>query len=335
MNKFWKSICLLFLAAYLSGCAASFIIEGDENSVTIARNQLSEMWHLERKADAHCQKHFKGGENQTVTATLTSCSSPYSLGNSCTFVCRTSTVKRPSSTFENAPEILRIDNVPMYGLPNVERPKAHQEADQRFIESAMETMRKHTKKTTRREASEEWYAVGVNFMRQGNFDYAMRRFNQAWLLDPENFQPYWGFATITITRRKQFSGVKHWEKIEEAIGFLQRALSLVDDDKQKVALLGDIATAHSLAAVYYQDRKETQAAANMFREANAYFVKAQNLEPTYGNIFRYWAMSLIRENQFVEACAKVKRARQLNARPIKPSLLSSLYKNYPECKNLL
>lgn len=138
---------------------------------------------------------------------------------------------------------------------------------------------------------------------------------------------------VTLLRRKQFSGEIRRGKIEEAIGYLERALFLVDDDKQKITLLGDIATAHSQAGAYHRKKEDPHAAAEMFRQANAYFTEAQHLEPTYGNTYRYWAMSLIRENKFIEACAKVKQARQLNARPVNPDILSSLYKNYPECKN--
>jgi len=35
-------------------------------------------------------------------------------------------------------------------------------------------------------------------MSEGNLDYAMRRYNQSWLLNPNNYQPYWGFGRILL-----------------------------------------------------------------------------------------------------------------------------------------
>ena len=94
--------------------------------------------------------------------------------------------------------IVRIDNVPMYGQPGAERPAVLKQADEDFIAHAMAMVREHTGKTTRREASEEWWLIGEDFMGKGNTDFAMRRYNQAWLLDPENYQPYWGFGQAML-----------------------------------------------------------------------------------------------------------------------------------------
>lgn len=82
----------------------------------------------------------------------------------------------------------RIDNIPMYGQPEIPRPDFLKKADEDFIKQATSAI------GSREAASKAWYAEAERFMSQGNLDFAMRRYNQSWLLDPNNYQPYWGFA---------------------------------------------------------------------------------------------------------------------------------------------
>jgi tetratricopeptide (TPR) repeat protein len=63
-------------------------------------------------------------------------------------------------------------------------------ADQVLIES-------YTKQHGgRREGSEVLVGLGFNYLSQGNVKTAMYRFNQAWLLDPENENVFWGYACV-------------------------------------------------------------------------------------------------------------------------------------------
>lgn len=80
----------------------------------------------------------------------------------------------------------RIDNIAMYGQPEIARPDFLKKADEDFIKQATSGF------GSREAASKAWFAEAEKFMSQRNLDFAMRRYNQSWLLNPNNYQPYWG-----------------------------------------------------------------------------------------------------------------------------------------------
>jgi hypothetical protein len=57
-------------------------------------------------------------------------------------------------------------------------------------------------------ASNKMAEFGWQYMRLGNFNYAMRRFNECWLLDSLNPRAYWGIALIVGTRDQKFKYAK-------------------------------------------------------------------------------------------------------------------------------
>lgn len=193
----------------------------------------------------------------------------------------------------------RIDNVPMYGQPEVTRPDSLKKADRDFINEASSGF------GSREEASKAWWAQGEKFMQEGNLDYAMRRYNQSWLLNPRNYQPYWGFARVMLENRK----------VDEAIKYLEKAESLVDDPYQKVALLADIGSAYTIKGA------ESPA---YFEKANRKFTESTELDSSYSNSWRRWAFSLYEQAKYSEAMEKVKKAQSLKARPFPPSFISAL-----------
>jgi tetratricopeptide (TPR) repeat protein len=209
-----------------------------------------------------------------------------------------------------APGGVRIDNIPMYGQPEVERPAVLKKADEDFIAKVTATI------PDRREASKMWWTQAEKFMAQGDIDYAMRRYNQSWLLDPGNYQPYWGFARVTLEQGKT----------AEAIDFLSRAKELVDDPYQQVALLADTGAAYTAMAETATGKQEE----NYFALANENFTASTKIDPNYANSWRRWAFSLYEQGNYSEAWAKVKRARELNARPFPDSFITALSKQQPE-----
>jgi len=105
----------------------------------------------------------------------------------------------------------RIDNIPMYGQPNIPRPDVLKKADEDFIKQASSSFGGN-----REAASKAWFVEADKFMSQGNLDYTMRRYNQSWLLNPNSYQPYWGFGRVMLER----------DKMDEAIGYLEKAIKL-------------------------------------------------------------------------------------------------------------
>jgi Tfp pilus assembly protein PilF len=84
--------------------------------------------------------------------------------------------------------------MPMYG--GVEKTKKQIEADNHFIKTITD------KGLNRQEGSQQVVTVGWKYYNKGDWGTAMKRFNQAWLLDPENSGSYHGFAVIAASQNK-------------------------------------------------------------------------------------------------------------------------------------
>lgn len=207
----------------------------------------------------------------------------------------------------------RIDNIPMYGQPVIERPEVLKHADEDFIKQASEVL------GGREKASAAWWMEGDKFMSDGNFDYAMRRYNQSWLLNPNNFHPYWGFGRVLLEQGQLDESIKHLEK----------ANLLVDDEYQKVALLADTASAYSVKA--NSSASSSDERAKYFMLANRRLEESTKLDPTYPNSWRIWARSLYFEGRFAEAWQKVNAARSRGAQ-FPPQFIKALEEKMPEPK---
>jgi tetratricopeptide (TPR) repeat protein len=210
----------------------------------------------------------------------------------------------------------RIDNIPMYGQPTVERPEALKRADAEFIAQVKQASEGHG---GLEKASLAWWMKGEEYMKEGNLDYAMRRYNQSWLLNPNSFRPYWGFSRVLFQKGQ----------LDESIKYLEKATQLVDDEFQKVALFSDIATAYSIKA-----NNTTNAPAERtkyFLLANQYFEDATKIDPKYPIPWRNWSQSLLFEGRYNEAWQKVNIARSLGAQ-IPPQFIKILESKMPEPK---
>jgi len=95
---------------------------------------------------------------------------------------------------------------PKYG--HVEKTKKQKKADKKFIKTVLKL------DSTRRKGSNRLIRLGFNFLYQNDIKTAMRRFNQAYLLDSTNTDIYWGYGAIYMTLG-QFQKAK--EQYEEGL----------------------------------------------------------------------------------------------------------------------
>ena len=65
---------------------------------------------------------------------------------------------------------------------------------------------------THRKASEILIRLGFNYLYKGDLKTSMFRFNQAWLLDPENENVYWGFGAIYFTFNDFQNALKQYDE---------------------------------------------------------------------------------------------------------------------------
>jgi len=194
------------------------------------------------------------------------------------------------------------DILPMYGQPTILRSAAQQQADEQFIREATASY------GSRKEASTVWFRKGQGFMHQygqnynsSNLDYAMLRYNQSWLLDPNNYQPFWGFARVLIEQGK----------FDQAIDNFKRAKELINDPYQEVALLSDMGTGYTLKAKQFP-KDQVQDRERFFALANEHFTASHTQDPTYDKVWGRWAWSLYLQGKYKEAWDKVKKGREAN-----------------------
>jgi tetratricopeptide (TPR) repeat protein len=207
------------------------------------------------------------------------------------------------------------EKLPMYGQPGMARPDNLKKNDESFIRDA--TFRFGNRQAGSRALAEQgWVSV-----RKGMFDVAMRRFNEAWLLNPKNYQAFWGFGAV----------LSEQGKLAEAIEQLETARDLVDDPKQRVALLSDLGAVHSAYGARLPADKQLDRARH-FVIANNRFTESLEMDPNYARSWREWAFSLYEQERYSEAWVKAKRAIELNGEPFPPGFLDTLRKKVPEAK---
>ena len=104
----------------------------------------------------------------------------------------------------------------------VQKTAQMQEADKKFIESVRRSTNNNPQIGAKRAIELGWQS----FQNQ-DVETAIRRFNQAWLLDPENPSIYWGFALTTHQRGEPSETVERW--FAEAEKRIPNAAPLLSD----------------------------------------------------------------------------------------------------------
>jgi len=172
-----------------------------------------------------------------------------------------------------------INLLPMYGYPGLQKTAAQKRLDEDFISDVSQSQ------GSRENAGQEFAARGWFYLEQGEEDISMRRFNQSWLLNPNNYMPYWGFGVL----------LKRQGKAAEAAPYFDQALSLIDDQhSDRPRLLADAAMAYanlgnSLATT---DRLKSE---QYFAKANSFANETLRLDSRFGD------EALRLESEFLEA----------------------------------
>ncbi len=195
----------------------------------------------------------------------------------------------------------------MFGQPEIVRPDDLKKADEAFIREAVAKYR------SREEASRVFAAQGWAAIRENKKDLALDNFNRAWLLNPKNYQAFWGFGAVLSAQGK----------LLEAIEQLESAGELIDNPKEAVALLRDLAVANSTYAASLPKENELERA-QYFVQANQFFAESLENDPTYAASWRAWALSLYDQERYSEAAVKAERAQELKAEPFPPNFLRDL-----------
>jgi len=206
------------------------------------------------------------------------------------------------------------ENLPMFVQPAVTRSALLKQQDEAFIRDAV------LKYGNRQKGSDALAEQGWSELRSGNPSAALRRFNQAWLLNNKNYLAFWGFAAVSSDQGK----------LADAMKFLDLAANLLGAAPQRVALLTDIGRVHTEYAVRLPAERQLDRA-QQFIVANNNFTESIQINPNFGPAWRAWAMSLYEQERYSEAWLRVKKARELGTQ-LPDDFLKKLSAKMPEPK---
>lgn len=193
--------------------------------------------------------------------------------------------------------------LPKYGA--MQKTKAHAQADRRFI-ADMEKQYQGDRRKGAAEVSKRGWAI----LRQGRPDEAMRRFNQAWLLDASNGAAIWGMAATQALL----------EKNQEALRLFAEADPLMGDDI-------DFAVDHAraLGVIGAQTRDKA-----LISDALARFAQLQRRAPEHSLNLQNWAITAYYLGNYSEAWQKIKLAEKTRrANELDPGFVAELQKKMP------
>ena len=185
-----------------------------------------------------------------------------------------------------------IDQAPMYGGMDRNAVPELKGADERLISDTT----KHY--GSRQKASAAFIGNGFAYYQRDDLENAMRRFNQAWLLDPDNPEAYWGFASVLMDRGKHC----------DAMGMIDRALSLTPPTYQ--GFYPDAGRIVTLCAA--SDKTlSAEAKTQLFARSDAFYKEAENAEPNKAYLYSSWATAYYWRDQYAEAWSMVKKSQAL------------------------
>jgi tetratricopeptide (TPR) repeat protein len=193
--------------------------------------------------------------------------------------------------------------LPKYGnLPKADWQKA---ADDAYITATDEEYHGDREKASMDTAMRGW-----QYLAGGDLEDAMRRFNQAWLLNNENGIALWGMAAVET----------EWEKFDESLKLFAEAEKFVG---REINFSVDYSRAVGMAGVKRKDDA-------LIKDAFDRFERIYQRDPQNGRNLKNWAMTLFGGGKYSEAWAKVKLAESTPDKGhLDPSFLADLQSHMP------
>ena len=202
-----------------------------------------------------------------------------------------------------------MDQLPMYGGADRMADSSLKAADEKLI---VDTTKYYG---SREKASQAFVGNGFAYYNRDDLPNAMRRFNQAWLLDPNNPEAYWGFGAVLHDKGKNC----------EAMAQFQKALSF---GRYVEGMNPDAARITTLCAV--DDKALSDEARNkLLASADALYAEALDKDPNKGYVYGSMATARYWRGQYAEAWEAVRLARA-NGGKLPEKFLNLLRAKMPE-----
>ena len=184
-----------------------------------------------------------------------------------------------------------IDQAPMYGGMDRQSVPELKQADEQLIAGTTKEF------GSREKASDAFVDQGIRYYKSDNYAGAMRRFNQAWLLNPNNPDVFWGFGMVF-----------HDEgNVCEAKNMLDRAISL---KLSKPIALADAGRIYTLCAVSNQSL-DSATKQQHFTTSEELYKKASSASPNNDYIYGSWATAYYWRGDYARSWEMVAKARSL------------------------
>jgi tetratricopeptide (TPR) repeat protein len=165
-----------------------------------------------------------------------------------------------------------------------------------------------------KQASSDMALRGWQYLKGGDPDDAMRRFNQAWLLNNRNGTALWGMAAVESDR----------DKPDESLKLFREADPLVGDDLNFEI---DYSRAIAVAANANKDGA-------LLQDAYQRFQKIYKRAPQNARNLKNWAVALFNNEKYSEAWEKVKLVEATATKgALDPQFIAALEAKMPRPSN--
>lgn len=191
----------------------------------------------------------------------------------------------------SAPRGNGIDQMPMYGEMDRQSVPQLKQADEQLIAGTTKEF------GSREKASDAFVDQGIRYYKVDNYAAAMRRFNQGWLLNPNNPDVFWGFGMVF-----------HDEgNVCEAKNMIDRAIAL---GLSKPIALADAGRIYTLCAVSNQSL-DSATKQQYFTTSEELYNKASSVSPNNDYIHGSWATAYYWRGDYALSWEMVAKARSL------------------------
>ncbi len=196
-----------------------------------------------------------------------------------------------------------ISLLPKYGsLPKNE---AQKKADQQFLAEIDSQYSGDRKKAAADIASSGW-----QFLRQGNNSAAIKRFNQAWLLDSANGNALWGMAVVSSNTGNTMGALALFLEAQRSVG------GDIDFDADYARTVGIVGA----------ERKD----GTLIKNAFARFASVYERAPLHTLNLQNWAITLFYIGDYAEAWKKIQLAEATPRRAdLDPNFIAALQGKMP------
>lgn len=177
----------------------------------------------------------------------------------------------------------QINLQPKYG--GVEKNAAQKAADAEFLAGVNRYFNNDRTKAGQESAKRGW-----DFLQEGNLDDAMRRFNQAWLLNSSEGSALWGMAVVQMLKQQIEQGMRLFEEAAET-------------QSGNIDFAVDHARAMGAAAAATNNQ-------DLLEKAWTRFEQNYQKAPTHTLNLQNWAISYYYVGMYPEAWQKVQLAEK-------------------------